>query len=160
MAVRQASLLRTAFLLCGDRHEAEDLVQTTFARLLMSWGRLRDPGARDAYARRILVNEHVSSRRRPWRRREVLTERLPEVAGPEVEPDDGTSAALWRVVLGLPVRRRTVLVLRYYDQLTEAEIAAAMGVSVGTVKSTASRALADLRTRAAAEPALAPEVER
>jgi RNA polymerase sigma factor (sigma-70 family) len=90
----------------------------------------------------------------------VLTERLPEVAGPEAEPDDGTSAALWRVVLGLPVRRRTVLVLRYYDQLTEAEIAAAMGVSVGTVKSTASRALTDLRTRAAAEPALAPEVDR
>jgi RNA polymerase sigma-70 factor (sigma-E family) len=157
MAVRQGSLLRTAYLLCGDRHEAEDLLQTALAKLYLAWDKVRDPAARDAYARRILVNEHTSSHRRPWRRREVLTERLPDVAADPVAPDDGTADALWRALLTLPPRRRAVLVLRYYDQLTESEIAAALGVTVGTVKSTASRALADLRTRATDHAVLAPE---
>ena len=84
--------------------------------------------------------------RRPWRRREVVTDSPPDRAGPVVEYD-GTRDAVWSFVASLPPRQRAVIVLRYYEQLTEAEIAEVLGVSPGTVKSQASRAIAALRTR-------------
>lgn len=147
MAARQASLLRTGYLLTGDRATAEDLVQTAFAKLYLAWDSVRDQGALDGYVRRILVNEHNSLWRRPWRRREHSTDDLPEA--PVVDThDDGVSAALWAHVQTLPPKQRAVIVLRYYEERSEGETAELMGVSVGTVKSQASRALAGLRTRA------------
>ncbi|PVG84710.1 SigE family RNA polymerase sigma factor [Nocardioides gansuensis] len=147
MAARQPALLRTAYLLTGDRASAEDLVQTALAKLYLSWDKLRDHGAVDGYARRILVNEHNSLWRRAWKRKEHTTETLPEA--PHVdEYDEGLRGELWDFVQTLPPKQRSVIVLRYYEDLSEAEIAAALGVSVGTVKSQASRALAALRQRA------------
>ncbi|MFW6774088.1 SigE family RNA polymerase sigma factor [Nocardioides sp. CPCC 205120] len=150
MAVRQAGLLRTAYLLCGDRHTAEDLVQTSLAKLYLAWDRVEAQASLDGYVRRILVNEHNSLWRRAWKRREATTDAMPETVHRTDEYDDGTAAHLWAFVQTLPRRQRAVIVLRYYEGLSEAEIAAILGVSPGTVKSQASRALAALRERAPA----------
>ena len=147
MAARQASLLRTAYLLCGDRATAEDLVQTAFAKLYLSWDKVRSRESLDGYVRRIVVNENNSLWRRAWKRREQSTDDLPEAAVLD-EYDDGVGAALWQHVQTLPPKQRSVVVLRYYEELSEAETAEALGISVGTVKSQASRALAALRSRA------------
>ena len=146
LQARQGAMLRTAYLLSGDRHQAEDLVQTTFAKLYLAWDRVRDRESVDAYARRILVNEHNSLWRRAWKRNERPTEVLPEAAIVD-QYDDGTGTELWAAVQTLPRKARAVLVLRYYEQLTEAETAEVLGISVGTVKSQTSRALATLRGR-------------
>ncbi len=147
LAARQASVLRTAYLLSGDRHTAEDLAQTAFAKLYLAWDRVRDEGSIDGYLRRILVNEHNSLWRRPWKRREHATDDLPEPPPTIDEYDDGRGDALWAVVQTLPRKARATLVLRYYEGLSEAETAEVLGVSVGTVKSQTSRALATLRER-------------
>ena len=139
---RQATLLRTAYLLTGDAHTAEDVVQTALAKLYLSWDRVH--GSLDAYARRIVVNEANSIWRRPFRRREVSAALLPEHGASEVY-DEGRAATVWRAVSQLPRRQRAVIVLRYYEDLSEAEIAEVLEISPGTVKSQASRALATLR---------------
>jgi RNA polymerase sigma-70 factor (sigma-E family) len=149
MTARHTWLHRIAFLISGDQHTADDLTQATLAKLYLSWDRIDDHGRLDAYARRTLLNEHRSGWRRPFRRREVSVERLPEggVHGfHEDVHDDGVHDALWAGVQLLPERQRAVLVLRYYEELSEAETAAALGVSVGTVKSQCSKALHRLRT--------------
>jgi len=151
LEARQASLLRTAYLLTGNRHDAEDLVQQAFAKLYLSWDRVRDQGSMDGYVRRILVNEHHSLWRRAWKRREHSAgdQTLDRLDRPHHDtPDDGTGAALWDVVQTLPRKARAVVVLRFYEELSEAETADVLGISVGTVKSQTSRALATLRTRA------------
>lgn len=147
LAARQAALLRTAYLVCGDRDQAEDVLQTALAKLYLSWDKVRDRGAIDAYVRRIVVNETTSAWRRPWHRRERATDQLPETAVHHDRYDDGGSAALWDVVRSLPPRARAVVVLRYYEQLSEAETAQTLGISVGTVKSQSNRALRMLRER-------------
>lgn len=145
MAARQPSLLRTAYLLTGDRHTAEDLVQTALAKLYLSWDKVLRHDSLDGYVRRILVNEHNSLWRRPWKKRETTTSELPEEAA---EPAPGShDADLWALVQTLPRKQRAAVVLRYYEELSEAETAAVLGVSVGTVKSQTSRALDTLRTR-------------
>jgi RNA polymerase sigma-70 factor (sigma-E family) len=159
MAARQPSLLRTAYLLTGDRHTAEDLVQTTLAKLYLSWDRVHRREAVDGYVRRILVNEHNSLWRRAWRRREIVTETLPETPVEADGPDRQQSDALWTLVQTLPRKQRAAVVLRYYEELSEAETAAILGVSVGTVKSQTSRALAALRTRIPDHPELARDAE-
>lgn len=141
---RQATLLRTAYLLTGDAHTAEDVVQTALAKLYLSWGRAAQ-GSLDAYARRIVVNEAHSIWRRPFRKREVSAEVLPE-RGESQMYDEGRAAEVWRAVSRLPRRQQAVIVLRYYEDLSEAEIAEVLEISPGTVKSQASRALATLRT--------------
>ena len=146
LAARQGSLLRTAYLLTGDRHQAEDLVQTAFAKLYLAWDRVQDRESIDGYVRRILVNENNSVWRRAWKRREVATEHLPEAPSRDIY-DEGRSAALWGLVQTLPRKARAVVVLRYYEELSEAETADVLGISVGTVKSQTSRALATLRGR-------------
>jgi RNA polymerase sigma-70 factor (sigma-E family) len=165
LAARQASLLRTAYLLTGNRHDAEDLVQTAFAKLYLSWDKVRDRGAIDGYLRRILVNEHNSLWRRAWKRREHTAEDtvLHALDRPHHDShDDGSGSALWDVVQTLPRRARAVVVLRYYEKLSEAETAATLGISVGTVKSQTSRALAALRERApqTLDPRASEEDER
>ncbi len=147
LTLRQPALQRTAVLLCGNAHEAEDVLQTALAKLYLRWDRIDDPAAVDAYARRALVNETTSLWRRAWRRRERATDTLPEPTPHRDVYDEGTSAAVWATVQGLPPRSRAVVVLRYYEQLTEAETAEVLGISVGTVKSQCSRAMTTMRAR-------------
>jgi RNA polymerase sigma-70 factor (sigma-E family) len=146
LVAREPALQRLAILLTGDEHSAQDLVQTTLAKLYLAWDRLDDRDHVDAYARRILVNEHRSAWRRPWRRREVVTDSPPERDLPAREYD-GTREAVWAYVRALPPRQRAVIVLRYYEQLTEVETAEVLGIAVGTVKSQSSKAISALRTR-------------
>lgn len=162
MLARQPSLLRTAYLLTGDRHAAEDLVQTALAKLYLSWDRVQRRELVDGYVRRILVNEHNSLWRRAWRRREFTTDSVPDTVGVTDQHDLGVRDALWEFVQTLPRKQRAVVVLRYYEDLPEAEVAEILGISVGTVKSQASRALAALRGRVHTRPELArdPEEER
>jgi RNA polymerase sigma-70 factor (sigma-E family) len=149
MEARQASLLRTAYLISGDRHTAEDLVQTALAKLYLAWDRVEDRGSLDGYVRRVIVNEHNSLWRRPFKRREHATDTLPEHAAPTSSGSaaGGRDDDLWALVQTLPRKQRAAVVLRYYEELSEAETAEVLGVSVGTVKSQTSRALAALRTR-------------
>lgn len=147
LVAREPALQRLARLLTGDEHAAQDLVQTSLAKLYLAWDRLSDHHQVDAYARRILVNEHRTAWRRPWRRREVLTDEPPDRGRDPDASYDGEREAVWRFVATLPPRQRAVIVLRYYEQLTETEIADVLGISVGTVKSQASRAIAALRAR-------------
>ena len=144
MAARQTALVRTAYLLTGSQHAAEDLVQATLTRLYLSWDRISDRQHVDAYARRALLNEHRSTWRRSSRRPEVLSDAVPEAA---LAPAEYDGEAVWRFVQALPPRQRAVIVLRYYEDLSEAQIADLLGISAGTVKSQASRALAALRER-------------
>ncbi len=146
MQARQPALLRTAYVLTGDRHTAEDLVQTALAKLYLSWDKVQRAESIDGYVRRILVNEHNSLWRRPWKKRETTTTELPEQVA--ADPAGGHDPALWDLVQTLPRKQRAAVVLRYYEELSEAETAAVLGVSVGTVKSQTSRALASMRTRA------------
>lgn len=139
-------LLVTAALLAGSRHAAEDLYQTALLKTWSSWSRIT--GEPEAYARRVLVTTYASAWRRRWRG-EVPTEHLPETPAGERGADLDLRAALAR----LPRRQRAVVVLRYYDDLTEAQTAELLGISVGTVKSQCSKALRTLGV----DPALAPE---
>lgn len=142
---RRTSLMRTAFLLSGDVHRAEDLVQAALMEVFRRWPRLRDQVDPVGYARRTVVTTHLNLvRRLSWR--EVPVADFPDVGAPGDE-HDGTVArlALRAALLRLPPRMRAVLVLRYFDDLSVQDTAAALGCSQGTVKSTASRGLARLR---------------
>lgn len=141
------SLYRTAYLLLGDRAEAEDLVQTALAKTYASWGRVRELEAARGYARTTLVNTASSwFRRKSWRN-ERPTEVLPE---PSTAASSGTDPADRPAVLQalalLPPRQRAVVVLRYYEDLSVAQTASALRIAEGTVKSQTSDALARLRT--------------
>ena len=159
MAARQPSLLRTAYLLTGDRHAAEDLVQTALAKLYLSWDKVQRRELVDGYVRRIMVNENNSLWRRAWKRKEVTTDVVPDRAAVTDRTDDGESSALWEFVQTLPRKQRAVIVLRFYEELSEAETAEALGISVGTVKSQASRALASMRARVDDQPLLSRKHE-
>ena len=155
VAARRPALLAAAHGITGDRHSAEDLLQTTLARVYLSWDKIRDHRAADAYVRRAMVNQHHSWWRRGWRRHEnvVADPAEAETAAAVVDPDlaEDERARLWRMVRGLPERQRAAVVLRYYEQLTEAETAQVLGVSVGAVKSNTSRGVAALRRQVAAQ---------
>jgi RNA polymerase sigma-70 factor (sigma-E family) len=150
LQARQGRLLRTAYLLTGDLHQAEDLLQASLAKLYLAWDKVRERDSVDAYVRRIMINENNSLWRRAWKRRERPTDVLPEAGVSDVY-DEGQSGAVWDIVQTLPRKARAVVVLRYYEQLSEAETADILGISVGTVKSQCSRALASLRDRTPAD---------
>jgi len=141
---RSAALLRSAYLLTTDRQEAEDLLQDVLERLYLKWRRI--DGEPEAYARRILTNQAINR----WRRRSRRVRETPlyEQSGEPVD-DHADAVAVRGAVLpalrALPVRQRAAVVLRYLDDLSEAETARIMGCSVGTVKSHTSRGLAQLR---------------
>jgi RNA polymerase sigma-70 factor (sigma-E family) len=141
-------LLRTAYLIVWDLAEAEDLVQETLLQVARRWPRVRRMERPVAYARRILVNLALSgSERRARRRRELTGEAPPERPDLALHTDGGAIAEhdeLLSALAALPPRQRTALVLRYFLDLPEAEVATAMKCSLGTVKSTASRGLARL----------------
>ena len=144
VAARSATLLRMAYLLTGHRADAEDLVQVALAKTYVAWNRIQDRRAVDGYVRRAMVNTHISW----WRQRrleEYPTEHIPEQAAPDHAGDSDVHDALWRALARLPPRMGAVVALRFYDDMSEAEIASVLSVSVGTVKSTISRAVAKLR---------------
>ena len=140
VAARSSALLRTAYLLTRDHALAEDLLQTALTKAYLAWGRVE--GAPEPYVRRIVVNTYASWWRRKWNG-ERPTDELPETA----HHDDsvGESGDLWDALGRLPRRQRAVVVLRYFEDLTEAQTADLLGISVGTVKSQTSKALAKLR---------------
>ena len=139
-----AALFRTAYLMTGDYQRAEDLLQTTLVRVYQRWPRVKAMDWPMAYARKVLVSQEASW----WRRRsshETTLLLLDEPVRGDRTEEVAEHERVWRAVLSLPARQRAVTVLRYYEDLSEAETASVMGVSVGTVKSTTSRALAKLR---------------
>ena len=156
VATRSGGLLRTAFLLTRDHALAEDLLQTALTKAWFAWSRIE--GHPDPYVRKILVNTYASWWRRKWNG-ERPTEDLPEVVPPDVGSEaaaSDTSHDLWEAMGRLPRRQRAVVVLRYFEDLTEVETATLLGISVGTVKSQTSKALAKLRI----DPALSEEDAR
>ncbi|MEU5785677.1 SigE family RNA polymerase sigma factor [Micromonospora lupini] len=155
VAARSAALLRTAYLLAGDWATAEDLLQTALTKTYLAWKRLGGIEAVEPYARRVMVNTSTSWWRRRWHG-ERPTEVLPERPGVDEIEQQLDRDLLWRHLRELPNRQRAVLVLRYYEDMSEAQTAALLDISPGTVKSQSSRALATLRRRmGAATPDLA-----
>jgi RNA polymerase sigma-70 factor (sigma-E family) len=154
MRARWPAMVRLGYALTGDAGHAEDLAQAAFARAYASWGRVRRAGDPDAYVRRIVINEH-RSRFRKHRVAEELRGDLTDTAGRwqfgGQHQGPGEQQELLDALRALGPRQRAVVVLRYWLDLSEAETAAALGCSVGTVKSQASRALATLRKSAVAE---------
>jgi RNA polymerase sigma-70 factor (sigma-E family) len=135
-------LRRTAFLLCGNWHTAEDLVQTTLAKVFVSWRRIRRRDAVRAYAARTLVNTYLADKRLK-RNAEILTDRPPECPVEPYAPE--TRMVVLGALASLPPRARAVVVLRYWEDLSVEQVAAVLGCSPGNVKSLAAGALGKLR---------------
>ena len=155
---RRDRLVRAARALGHDQSRAEDIVQSALERTYVAWPRIREPRAVDAYVRRAIYHEHVKSWRRSGRGAEVSTA---EVREPHRSLVEGLCSALafderqrlWDLVRQLPPRQRAAVVLRYYEDLSEAETARILNCTVGTVKSNTSRGLATLRALTATTPA-------
>ncbi|MDG6105974.1 SigE family RNA polymerase sigma factor [Dactylosporangium aurantiacum] len=139
--VRYGDLLRTAYLLTGSRHAAEDLVQSSLLRVMRHWDRVDEPLA---YVRRVMVNQRTSLWRR-LRNAEVLTDDPPDRPGPDPTDRILQRRSLLEALDRIPARMRAVLVLRYWEDLSETDTAELLNISVGSVKSQASRGLARLR---------------
>ncbi|MEP7055719.1 MAG: SigE family RNA polymerase sigma factor [Actinomycetota bacterium] len=145
---RSPSLLRTAYLLTGDWSSAEDLLQSALAKTWFRWRRLADPQSGEAYVRQVMYTTYCKWYRRKWRG-EVSTGYLPDTnTAPDefsrVDEQDGVGRALAE----LSPKTRAIIVLRFFDDLTEAQVAHVLGCSIGTVKSTTHRGLAKLRESA------------
>jgi RNA polymerase sigma-70 factor (sigma-E family) len=154
VAGHRRSLVAVAYTLTRDHHSAEDLVQCVLASMLVAWPRIRDPRAADAYVRRAMANQNISWWRQRWRNAEQSSDEVPEprvaeAVSPATTPGAGEPpderARLWGLVQALPPKQRAAVVLRFYEDMSEAEVARTMGCSVGTVKSNTSRGLAALR---------------
>lgn len=144
---RLAALLRYAVMLTGDPHLAQDLVQETMVRVQLNWRRVARADSPERYIRRMLTNQYVDWRRGSWVKRVLLRAEPDEAV---VVPVDHAQAAadrdqIWRWLARLPRRQRAALVLRYYEDLPDAQIAEVLGCAVGTVRASISRALATLR---------------
>src|ERR1700761_1504648 len=142
---RSQALLRAAQAMTGNRTDAEDLLQATLVKAYQSWDRIDDQGALDTYVRRVMVNTHISG----WRRRRVdeyPTDELPDSpSGEDATGDSDLHDVVQRAIDRLPRQMRAAVMLRFFNDMTEPEVAAALGVTVGTVKSTVARAVAKLR---------------
>ncbi len=141
---RGTALLRMAIVLTGNKADAEDLVQAALAKTFLAWDKINDHAALDAYVRRAMINTHISW----WRRRRVEeypTDELPDQVVADHARESDMAEVVRRALDRLPRRMRAAVMLRYFDDMTEPEIAAALGISLGTVKSTVSRAVARLR---------------
>jgi RNA polymerase sigma-70 factor (sigma-E family) len=145
VGARWTALYRTAYLLTASHADAEDLVQTALVKTYLSWSKVTSASSPDAYVCRILTNAFLSGRRPLRISRERLVSDTPDIEMPaDVNHDRLT---LWPHIAGLPPKQRAVIVLRYYEDLTEQQIADALGCSPGTVKSNASLALRSLKAR-------------
>jgi RNA polymerase sigma-70 factor (sigma-E family) len=141
---RSTALLRMAIMLTGNRADAEDLLQAALVKTYRSWSKINDRAALDAYVRRAMVNTHISW----WRRRrldEYPTDELPDQVVADHARESDMAEVVRRALDRLPQRMRAAVMLRYFEDMTEPEIAATLGISLGTVKSTVSRAVARLR---------------
>ncbi|WP_447038655.1 SigE family RNA polymerase sigma factor [Streptomyces sp. DSM 118878] len=151
---RQPVLLRTARSLTANPSDAEDLLQTALTKTYVAWDRIEDHRALDGYVRRALLNTRTSQ----WRKRKVDEFACDELPEPDVTPVGDPAEqqvlrdAMWQAIMKLPTRQRAMVVLRYYEDLSEAQTAEVLGVSIGTVKSAVSRALGKLRD----DPELTP----
>jgi RNA polymerase sigma-70 factor (sigma-E family) len=150
---RLARLSRVAYLLTGEHHAAEDLVQNTLVRLASRWPKVARTGVPDAYVRKVMYHEHISSWRRSRHlRAELSTADLPDSGtGPDMAAETVRRLLLEQALAKLTRKQRAVIVLRFFEDLSEADAAEALGVSIGTVKSQTSYALTRLRQ-------LAPEL--
>ena len=149
VAQRRLRLFRAACLLCGDPHQAEDIVQDALARLYAAWPRASRADNIDGYVRRAIVNSHLNQVRRPWRREQVVAD-VGERPTPVRLPTEDLQV-MWAALRNLPLGQRKVIVLRHYLGLSVEETAADLDISTGTVKSQTSDALAALRRALAAE---------
>jgi RNA polymerase sigma-70 factor (sigma-E family) len=150
VSARSGALFRTAYLMVGDHGLAQDLLQEALTRTYVAWPRLREAGNAEAYTRKVLTNTVISwSRRRSWQERPGVehVEPADTRSGPELADELGNRAWLWAELQQLPPRQRAAIVLRYYEDLTEAQTADAMGCAVGTVKSQVAHGLKKLRGR-------------
>jgi RNA polymerase sigma-70 factor (sigma-E family) len=146
VSLRGPALLRLAFVLTGNRADAEDVVQDALSRALPRWGRISSVEDPDAYVRRMVVNAHISWWRRFRRRESPVADPVPAPVGsPASAGLVADRERVWRACLALPEAQRTAVVLRFYEDLDYAEIAALTGVREGTVRSRVSRGLAVLR---------------
>ena len=148
VAGRWTWLVQAAVLLTGDPGQAEDLAQTALVRVFSSWSRVRAAADMDAYTMRIMINQN-KNRFRKRRVVEDLTGTLPDRGGDDLTARVDQRAGLLAALASLPKRQRQVVVLRYWEDYSEAQTASILGCSVGTVKSQAAKALAKLRTHAA-----------
>ncbi|MFE9880229.1 SigE family RNA polymerase sigma factor [Streptomyces sp. NPDC005784] len=146
---RWPRLMRTAFLLTGEQHGAEDLVQTTLEQVYVAWRRVGAADEPEAYVRRVMINAHARKHRRKLKEflapkdDSGLARELPDSGDPIARADD--RGALLTALAQLPPRQRQAVVLRYWEDLSESQAAAAMGCSVGAVKSNAAKGIAKLR---------------
>ena len=142
VSARQGALRRTAYLLCGDWHQAQDLTQQTLAKLFVAWPRVRAVEAVDSYARQVLVRTYIDESRKR-RNHELVTAELPEsgAESPEIE----TRLALMEALKQLSPRQRAVVALRFWDDMSVEATAEALGMNANTVKSDTARALAKLK---------------
>jgi RNA polymerase sigma-70 factor (sigma-E family) len=155
MSARSATLFRVAYLIVGDHQLAQDLLQESLIKTYVAWPRLRDVSSAEAYARKTIVTTAIS-----WRRRRSFHERPTDVLPDTAVPDPGeavtTHASMVAQLRTLPPRQRAAIVLRYYEDLSEAQTAEVMGCSVGAVKSQVSTGLGRLRDRSGADLYPAP----
>jgi RNA polymerase sigma-70 factor (sigma-E family) len=145
VAARGAALLRHAYVLTGDRHLAEDLVQEVLAHLYRRWDRVVAATSPEAYVRTSVTRQFLSWRRRKWSG-ERPTESLPETAVGDPTADRAGDDAVWRLLATLPRQQRAILALRFYDDQSDAQIAAILGTSSSSVRAQASRGIATLRS--------------
>jgi RNA polymerase sigma-70 factor (sigma-E family) len=143
--VASAGLHRSAYLVCGDWHRANDAVQEGLYRLYLAWPRVDRARSIHAYARRVVINAALDNKRRPWRRREQSWATPPDDEIPDISTSHAERAEMFALLDLLPPRQRACLVLRFYDGLTVAETAEVLGCTAGTVKSQSSKALDHLR---------------
>ena len=138
---RAALIRKTAFMLCGDWHLAEDLTQTAFTKLYLAWHRLERHETLDGYVRQVLLRAFLDERRRPWRREHAMTPDSP-LLDSRVDADPGADerGSLMAALACVPPRRRAVLVLRYWEDMSIEQVADVLGCSTGTVRSQASAA--------------------
>jgi RNA polymerase sigma-70 factor (sigma-E family) len=145
VSARSAALQRVAYLMVGDAGLAQDLVQEALIRTYVAWPRLRDPANAEAYTRRAITTIAIDWSRRRSRSAERPSDRPPDTVTADHAAGVDERTWLWQCLLQLPIRQRVAIVLRYYDDLTEAQTAEAMGCALGTVKSTVSAGMARLR---------------
>jgi RNA polymerase sigma-70 factor (sigma-E family) len=163
VTARRDQMRRTAYLICGDWHRADDLTQIAFVKLYGSWQRIRDYRALDAYVRKCLMRAAIDESRRPWRREQVVDE-LPEVTDQSADSVDIASGVVDRDLVRraleqVPPGQRAVLVLRYFDGLDVNAAAEALECSVGNVKSQTARGLTALKSALAAEREIGPATQ-
>jgi RNA polymerase sigma-70 factor (sigma-E family) len=156
LSIRGTQLRRKAYLMSGDWHAADDICQDVFIQLYSKWAKVVKGGNVDGYANRVLVGCYVDTTRRPWRR-ERVTDTPPDFSDPSADDAinlvDGADEPLQRALASLPANQRSVVVLRFTDDLTVEEIAHELGIPAGTVKSRLSRGIESLRTALTIEAA-------